>query len=133
MTSNTRTTSNPESLMTQGHIWVAPVWNHKKSVFQPRPILIVGNSDSNDTIGLVVNFITKQPPRDKFDVTIEYWKESGLVEPSWVRTAKPLSILRNELSQDIVERNGERRPKGYIGKMHDHDLERVIATCKEVF
>jgi mRNA interferase MazF len=110
-----------EILLKQGHLWVAPIWNHVAAKFTPRPIVIVGNEDANDKIGLIINFVTKQDPRDKFDVPIEFWEVAGLNCPSWVRTAKPTTI------------EGVIRPRGYIGKLHDHDLEKIIAMCKNIF
>ncbi|MBX4152306.1 type II toxin-antitoxin system PemK/MazF family toxin [Paenibacillus lautus] len=137
MAGSTRITFNPgfepEKLLTQGHLWVAPVWNHTENKFTPRPVVIVGNAEANDRIGLIINFVTKQGARDKFDVPVEYWKEAGLDCESWVRTAKPTTIVKTNLKLDPVSRQGIIRPRGYIGKLHEHDLTNVLAMCKSIF
>lgn len=136
-TGNTKTTfSNgfePENLLKQGHLWVAPIWSHKDGKNVPRPIVIVGNDHANDKIGVVINFITKSEPRDEFDVELKHWKEAGLRVKSVVRTAKPTTILKSELRFEPTLRDGIIIPKGYIGKLHDDDLIEVIRLCKLIF
>jgi mRNA-degrading endonuclease toxin of MazEF toxin-antitoxin module len=130
MTKSTPTTSD---LLTQGHVWIAPIWSHTENRNIPRPVVIVGNQNANDKIGVIINFITKQGARDEFDVELKYWKEAGLTVKSWVRTAKPLTITKSDLKQDIVEKDGIKKPRGYIGKLDDRDLADVIEMCKSIF
>lgn len=123
----------PENLFKQGHLWVAPVWNHTEGKFEPRPIVIVGNDHANDKIGMIINFVTKTAPRDEYDVELEYWKFAGLTIKSYVRTAKPTTILKADLKQDPVNRGGVIRPRGYIGYLHENDLKKVIESCKSAY
>jgi mRNA interferase MazF len=127
------TTSNWNDLLKQGHVWIAPILNHTTGKAEPRPVIIVGNDKANDTIGLIINFVTKQGARDQFDIPVEHWDEAGLDCMSWVRTAKPLTILKNQLKRDLVDRNGVMKPRGYIGKMNEDDLEKVLASCKSIY
>jgi len=131
MTKSTPITS--DEVLQQGHLWVAPIWSHTDNKFVPRPVLIVGNDRANDKVGLIINFVTKQGARDDFDVKLKYWSESGLKVPSWVRTSKPLTILKNDLKQDIVERDGVEKPRGYIGELHPEDLANVLEMCRHIF
>lgn len=131
MTKSTQTTS--DDLLKQGHLWVAPVWSHTDNKYVPRPVVIVGNEKSNDKIGVIINFVTKQGARDEFDVELKHWKSAGLKVESWVRTAKPLTILKSDLKQDIVEKNGITKPRGYIGQLHEEDLVNVLEMCRAAF
>lgn len=133
ITTSTSTTFNPDEFLKQGHIWVAPVWNHKQGRFTPRPVVLVGNDEAHDAVGLIINFITTQGARDRFDVPVEYWRESGLDDPSWMRTAKPTTIVKLDLRRDPVSRDGVIKPKGYIGKLHNDDLAKVLTMCKSIF
>ncbi|MEZ2659190.1 type II toxin-antitoxin system PemK/MazF family toxin [Aneurinibacillus aneurinilyticus] len=137
MSGSTKTTFEPgfepKDLLKQGHVWVAPVWNHTEGKYTPRPIVVVGNDKANDKIGLIINFVTKQGARNEFDVPINYWKEAGLNFPSWVRTAKPTTILKSDLRLDPVNRDGIVKPKGYIGKLHNDDLQDVLTACRDIF
>jgi hypothetical protein len=56
----------------------------------------------NDRVGVVIDFITKTPARNDFDDELQYWQEAGLKVPSWVRTSKPLTILKRELRTQIM-------------------------------
>lgn len=123
----------PENLLKQGHVWVAPVWSHTEGKNVPRPIVITGNDSANDKIGMIINFVTRTDARDEFDVEIVHWRQAGLNEPSFVRTAKPTTILKSDLKQTPVNRDGVIRPKGYIGKLHQDDLAKVLASCKNIF
>lgn len=131
MTKNTQTTS--DDLFKQGHLWVAPVWDHTLNKFRPRPVVIVGNDNANDTLDIVINFITKTPGRTDYDVELIYWKEAGLALPSWVRTSKPLTIEKSKIKTDIIEKDGVKKPRGYIGELHEKDLANVLEQCKLVY
>jgi mRNA interferase MazF len=133
MTRNMPDTFNPTLWMIQGHIWVTPVWNNTENRNTPRPIVIVGNEQANNTLALIVNFITKQEPRDQFDIPLDYWQEAGLTVASFVRTAKPFTLLRKDLRQQPTDRNGLSVPRGYVGELHPHDLNKVITACKHIY
>ncbi|WP_255450432.1 type II toxin-antitoxin system PemK/MazF family toxin [Alteribacillus sp. YIM 98480] len=64
--------------------------------------------------------VTSQQPRNEFDVVIEYWKEAGLLKPSVARTSKIISIHGSELNRKL-------------GTLHEHDLERVLHMCRNLF
>jgi len=112
---------------------VAPIWSHTDNRFVPRPVVIVGNDKANDKLGMIINFVTKQGARDEFDVELKYWQEAGLKSPSWVRTAKPLTILKSDVKQDVVTKDGVQKPRGYIGKLNDIDLANILEQCKMIF
>ena len=131
MMKSTQITS--DSVLKQGHVWVAPIWSYTDNKFLPRPVVIVGNDKANDKVGMVINFITKQGARDEFDVELKHWSQAGLTVPSWVRTSKPLTILKSELKQDMVEKDGIKKPRGYIGELHEEDLANVLEMCRHIF
>lgn len=123
----------PENLIKQGSLWVAPIWSHTDNKNVPRPILIVGNDHANDKIGMIINFVTRTDARTEFDVEIKYWQQAGLKSPSQVRTSKPTTILKSEVKQDPVRKNGIIVPRGFIGKLHKEDLENVLTLCRDLF
>lgn len=129
----TKSTETISELFKQGQLWVAPIWDHTLNKFRPRPVVIVGNDKANDTLDIVINFITKTPGRTEYDVELIHWEEAGLDMPSWVRTSKPLTIEKSKLRTDIVERNGVKKPRGYIGELHEVDLANVLEQCRLVF
>lgn len=131
MTKSTKTTS--DDFLKQGHLWAAPIWSHTENKFVGRPVVIVGNDKANDKIGMIINFITKQGARDDFDVKLVYWQEAGLKVQSWVRTAKPLTLLKSDLKKEMIVKNGVRQPKGYIGELHPEDLANVLEMCRHIF
>lgn len=130
MTTSTQITS--DSVMKQGHLWVAPV-AVTDGPKKPRPIVIVGSDKANDTLDIVINFVTKHTNRSEYDVEIKHWEQAGLKQPSWVRTGKPLTIERSKLNTTMVPRDGVLQPKGYIGELNEEDLANVIEMCKHVF
>jgi mRNA-degrading endonuclease toxin of MazEF toxin-antitoxin module len=131
MTKSIKITS--DDTLKQGHLWVAPIWSYTDKKFVPRPVVIVGNDKANDKIGLIINFITKQGARDEFDVELKHWHSAGLKVKSWVRTSKPLTILKTDLRQDLIMKNGVEQPKGYIGELHEEDLANVLEMCRHIF
>lgn len=131
MTTSTKTTSSFD--FKQGQIWVAPIWSHTENKTVPRPVVIVGNDKANDKIGLVINFVTKQGSRNEFDVELKHWAQAGLKVKSWVRTAKPITILKSEIKRDLVMRDGVEKPRGYVGELHKDDLAMIIEMCKAVY
>lgn len=131
MTKSTQITS--DDFLKQGHVWIAPVWSYTDRKYKARPVVIVGNDESNDRLDVVLNFITSQGSRSDFDVELEYWEAAGLDDPSWVRTSKPLTIMKKQLRTEMIERDGVRQPKGYIGKLEDTDIANVLEMCRRVY
>jgi mRNA-degrading endonuclease toxin of MazEF toxin-antitoxin module len=130
MTMNTQILS--KDVMKQGHLWVARV-AVTEGPKKPRPVVIVGNDKVNDTLDIIVDFITKHSDRSEYDVELKYWKEAGLTQPSWVRTSKPITVEQQIIDTTMVMKAGVLRPKGYIGKLHDEDLANVLEMCKLIF
>ncbi len=64
--------------------------------------------------------VTSQQVKNEFDVVIEYWEEAGLDKPSIVRCSKLNTVHFKELLFKI-------------GKLHEHDLERVLITIRNYF
>jgi mRNA interferase MazF len=122
-----------DDFLKQGHVWIAPVWSNKDNKYKPRPVVIVGNDRSNDKLDVVLNFVTSQGQRNEFDVELLYWNDAGLDSPSWVRTSKPLTILKSQLRTELVNRDGIMRPKGYVGMLNDIDLANVLEMCRAVY
>lgn len=105
--------------MKQGDVWVADVLFKGARQTKQRPVIIVGNELALD-VDVTIAPITSQMARNQFDVILEYWEEAGLLKPSVARTSKITSIHGSEL-------------KRYLGKLHNHDLERVLNMCKRLF
>jgi len=107
------------SKMNQGDVWLADVLFKGTRQTKQRPVIIVGNELALD-VDVIIAPVTSQQPRDQFDGVLEYWEKAGLLKPSVARTSKITSIHGSEL-------------KRHIGKLQDHDLERVINMCKRLF
>ncbi|MGC4378324.1 type II toxin-antitoxin system PemK/MazF family toxin [Fictibacillus sp. Mic-4] len=84
-----------------------------------RPVIIVGNELALD-VDVIISPVTSQPRRNEFDVVLEYWKEAGLLKPSVARTSKIISIHGSEL-------------KRKLGQLDNHDLQRVLHMCRNLF
>jgi mRNA interferase MazF len=103
----------------QGDVWLANVFFRDSSEYKQRPVVIVGNELALD-IDVLIAPVTSQLPRGPFDIVLEHWQESGLKKPSLARTNKIASFTRSEL-------------KRKLGVLHEHDLERVLASCRRLF
>lgn len=100
----------------QGEVWLADVLFKGIRQTKQRPVVIVGNELALD-IDVIIAPVTSQKPRNQFDIVLEYWEEAGLLKPSVVQIT---SIHGTEL-------------KRYLGKLHNHDLENVLNTCRKLF
>lgn len=98
----------------RGEIWTVEL-NGKR-----RPVLIVSNDNVIVELDHLIATVTSQHPRNEFDVEIEYWEEAGLDKPSIVRCSKLNTVHFKELLFKI-------------GKLHEHDLERVLTTIRSYF
>ena len=107
------------SKVIQGDVWLADVIFKDTRQTKHRPVIIVGNELALD-VDVIVAPVTSQLPRNEFDIILEYWQDAGLLKPSVVRTSKIMSIHGSEL-------------KRKLGVLHEHDLERVLHMCKELF
>ncbi|PWA11209.1 hypothetical protein DCC39_09555 [Pueribacillus theae] len=107
------------SKVKQGDVWLADVVFKGTRQTKQRPVIIVGNELALD-VDVIIAPVTSQQPRNKFDVVLEYWEEAGLLKPSTARTSKIISIHGSEL-------------KRHLGVLHNHDLERVLHMCRNLF
>lgn len=107
------------SKMKQGDVWLADVLFKGTRQTKQRPVIIVGNELALD-VDVIIAPITSQQNRNQFDVVLEYWEEAGLLKPSVARTSKIISVHGSEL-------------KRHLGALHNHDLKRVLHTCKSLF
>jgi mRNA interferase MazF len=98
----------------RGEIWTVEL-NGKR-----RPVVIVSNDNVIVELDHLIATVTSQHTRNEFDVAIEYWEEAGLDKPSIVRCSKLNTVHYKELLFKI-------------GKLHDHDLERVLTTIRNYF
>ena len=105
--------------MKQGDVWLADVLFKGTRHTKQRPVIIVGNELALD-VDVIIAPVTSQQARSQFDVTLEYWKEAGLLKPSVARTSKIMSVHGSEL-------------KRHLGVLHKHDLERVLYMCRKLF
>ncbi len=105
--------------MKQGDVWLANVYFKDKHQFKRLPVIIVANEMALD-IDVIIAPVTSHLPRNKYDVVLEYWEEAGLLKPSVARTSKIISIHGSEL----ISR---------LGTLNEHDLSKVLHTCKELF
>lgn len=101
-----------------GDVFLATVNFSDLSGEKVRPIIIVA-SDPDDEDKIAV-FLTSSGVRTEFDVPLEYWKEAGLVKPSFARAAKLLNIHPT-------------RCKKHIGTLNVFDLERLLDKCQRLF
>jgi|SRR5579875_1619148 len=98
----------------RGEIWTVEL-NGKR-----RPAVIVSNDNIIAELDHLIATVSSQQVRNEFDVIIEYWKEAGLDKPSIVRCSKLNTLHYKELLFKI-------------GRLHDHDLERVLTTIRKYF
>lgn len=98
----------------RGEIWIVEV-NGKR-----RPVVIVSNDNVIVELDHMILTVTSQQVRNKFDIVIENWKESGLDKPSVVRCSKINTVHYKELLFKI-------------GKLCDDDLEKVLSTIRSYF
>lgn len=87
-----------------------------------RPVIIVGSELALD-VDVIIAPVTSQQPRNQFDVVLEYWDKAGLLKPSAARTSKIISIHGTELKRHL----------GVLHKHDQHDLERVLHMCRNLF
>lgn len=107
------------SKLKQGNVWLADVLFKGTRRTKQRPVIIVGNELAVD-VDVIIAPVTTRQPRNQFDVSLEYWKEAGLLKPSVARTSKIISVHGSELTR-------------HIGALHNHDLERVLHMCRNLF
>lgn len=98
----------------RGEIWTVEL-NGKR-----RPVVIVSNDNVIVELDQLIATVTSQHTRNEFDVAIEYWQEAGLDKPSIVRCSKLNTVHFKELLFKI-------------GKLHYHDLDRVLTTIRNYF
>lgn len=87
--------------------------------YKIRPVVIVGEETALD-IDVVISPISTHDPRSKYDIPIEYWKETGLKVASIVRVSKITTIHES----DTIRK---------IGEMHPSDLEKVLDAGVRLF
>ncbi|WP_270354712.1 type II toxin-antitoxin system PemK/MazF family toxin [Bacillus velezensis] len=86
----------------KGDIWMYPDPDSGKR----RPGIIVGYSGPNE-FDVTIAKLSSQPPRTKFDLVLENWKEIELIKPSIVRTNKLYTINANRLIFKVGKIEGE--------------------------
>ncbi|WP_346726987.1 type II toxin-antitoxin system PemK/MazF family toxin [Bacillus suaedae] len=85
-----------------------------------RSVVIVSNDNVIVELDHLIATVTSQHTRNEFDVVIENWEETGLDTPSIVRCSKLNTVHFKELLFKI-------------GKLHEHDLERVLTIIRNYF
>ncbi|MFJ8528376.1 type II toxin-antitoxin system PemK/MazF family toxin [Bacillus sp. NPDC094106] len=98
----------------RGEVWFLEL-NGKK-----RPVVIISNDNIVVELDRLVATVTSQEPRNEFDVVLEEWEEAGLDKPSVVRCSKINTVHYKELLFKI-------------GKLQEHDLEKVLKTIRSYF
>ena len=98
----------------RGEVWTVEL-NGKR-----RPVVIVSNDNVVVELDHLIATVTSQDVRNEFDVVIENWEEAGLDKPSIVRCSKLNTVHFKELLFKI-------------GKLHEHDLEKVLTTIRNYF
>jgi hypothetical protein len=91
-------------------IWLARVKFEDSNEIKERPVLITGTGQA---IILALK-ITTHEPRDYYygEYSVKHWQESGLREPSTIRSSKRLSLI----DTDLVHK---------IGRLHPFDVIKV--------
>ncbi|MCM1261274.1 MAG: hypothetical protein NC313_01030 [Butyrivibrio sp.] len=77
-----------------------------KAAFKKRPVLIIGQADSNDYIVLPVSRVTRKEHLDKhydFEMQVVDYPKLHLKATSYIRTHKQTVINAGELSDCIVD------------------------------
>lgn len=82
-------------------IWLAQVVYEDKPLVQKRPVLVVPTGQV-----LLVAKMTKTEPRNKYEHKIVYWKESGLLMATTIRTEKLLKMPE----KDMLHKLGDLHP-----------------------
>lgn len=103
--------------MNRGEVWFAKFpYEDKPNEFKYRPVIILGKS-SDELRVLVVKVTTKER---KEDIPIIYWQEAKLRFKSFARTAKFLTLLKEDF-------------KFKIGDLHLDDFSLIETSFMEYF
>ena len=84
MMENSLERTNMITKVKKGEVWIA--YDDKSS--KKRPFVIMSDELSGIDIDVVATPTTTSNVRNKYDVIIEFWKESGLNRPSIARCSK---------------------------------------------
>ncbi|HHB2481338.1 TPA: type II toxin-antitoxin system PemK/MazF family toxin [Bacillus cereus] len=113
-------TKSTEKTVKQGEIWTANVKFVQDNSTKVRPVLAVSLEVEGDD-DIVILPISSQDPRNDYDVEVSDYKGTGLlVQPSYIRTAKPLTVEKRAL-------------KRKIGEISDVDLANALEKFRSLF
>ncbi|MGE6347865.1 type II toxin-antitoxin system PemK/MazF family toxin [Bacillus mycoides] len=113
-------TKSTEKIVKQGEIWIANVKFVQDNSTKVRPVLAVSLEIDGDG-DVVVLPVSSQNPRNDYDVEVSNYSGTGLlVQPSYIRTAKPLTIEKRAL-------------KRKIGEMNEVDLANALEKLRSLF
>lgn len=94
--------------MRKGEVWMY----YDKDSRKRRPCVVVGNMlaaiESDVTIAKITSTLKT---RNKYDVTLEYWKEHGLIKPSIVRCSKLFTVHERDLLYKVAKIEGDELEK----------------------
>ena len=82
-----------------------------------RPALVLIDSGDAD---IVIARVTRQAPRDQFDIEINDWGPAGLLHPSFVRPHKLATYLK-------------RRVERILGEISEADWNRVRQSIRRLW
>ncbi len=111
-------TSYTKTRFKRGEIWVAKLlFLDNPNHYKIRPVIVAANPMDDDVLIIPV---TSAQARSEFDVFLEHWKSSGLIQASWARTSKitPLNQIR------FIKQ---------IGILHKEDCQKVLEMCRILF
>ena len=89
--------SKPFARISRGDLVLAAVPLSKGKGFKTRPVVVLGSDDAD----LVVLTVSTHAPRNRFDVELLQWRQSGLRKPSTVRCSKNHSIARFDVGRVV--------------------------------
>lgn len=85
--------------MDKGEVWIYLDEDSGKN----RPCIIIGNNPIVGDGDVLIAKLTTHPPRNKFDVVIEQWREAGLLDISCVRCSKLIHIKADLLLHRVAK------------------------------
>jgi len=86
-------------MCSKGEVWLY----QDLDVNKIRPCVVVGNRKFERDTDVVIAKITSHPPRNEYDLFLNFWKEYGIKQESSVRCSKLFTIKEENLIAKVGE------------------------------